>query len=55
MAKVILEIDGLRYKRMAASRFDCEQCDIKEYCMINCTGLPCSDLGTTRAIFKKEG
>lgn len=55
MAKIILEIDGVRYVRMAASSVDCEHCDIHSYCMINCTGLPCSDLGTTRAIFKKEG
>lgn len=55
MAKIILEIGGERYVRMASSSCSCEHCDIQSYCMINFNGAVCCDLGTTRAIFKKEG
>lgn len=54
MAKIILEIDGVRYVRTAAPNDDCEHCDIHSYCMINCNGTPCIDLDISRAIFKKE-
>lgn len=56
MAKIILEMDGVRYRLTEASYGICDNnCDISEYCWDHCPNFPCYSLsGKHNMVFKRE-